>query len=343
MDGLLHWDFHPGLAVEAQVRRRFKTQVHFSPSLPTKKFFLVASFSKVSFPLSPTSVGLALQCCIGGIAASFRVIQLGDRNFRFSVASNRVGHFIYGLRDRLWPDFVCHFRIFKPNSLDFLVNDDLWHADNEIEGVSARKPMAISSKLAFLHHSATLDKSNSSVVLNKFGADNNSLASGDVHTQESTLLMRDPDPVGSIFGHPMNEADFMHAGIQFGSLSSSFLHGQVGPSHVFTGTVFSQEYWKTIPDDTLFHILDLWQANYSDEELKNALNIKSVPPAEFIYSRLLLCSRCSALGHLSSACEARMCDVRLQVGLHMEVPPLPHLLPVHLVGITGHPITRYKN
>jgi hypothetical protein len=97
MDGLLHWDFSPGLAVEEQVRRRFGSSVHFSPSPGSKEFFLVVSFSSASFVLSEDSVGWALQSCIGGSQRGFNVFQLSDRRFRFSVASNKVGHFIYGL------------------------------------------------------------------------------------------------------------------------------------------------------------------------------------------------------------------------------------------------------
>ena len=109
MESLIHWDFSPGLALADQVRCRFGSSVHFSPSSSSKEFFLVVSFSSASFPLSEELVVLALQCCIGGDHKGFKVFQLSDRRFRFSVASNRVGHFIYGLKDRIWPDFVCHF------------------------------------------------------------------------------------------------------------------------------------------------------------------------------------------------------------------------------------------
>jgi hypothetical protein len=113
MDVMLLWDFSPGLAVAAQVRRRFNSQVHFSSSLATKEFFLVACFSFSSFPLSKESVSVALQCCLGGDASGFRVTKLSDRRFRSSVASNKVGHFIYSLRDRSWPDFHCSFSLFR--------------------------------------------------------------------------------------------------------------------------------------------------------------------------------------------------------------------------------------
>jgi hypothetical protein len=115
MEGLLHWDFSPGLAVAAQVHHRFGSLVHFSSSSSGKEFFLVVAFSSSSFQLSEESVGLALQCCIGGDHLGFKVLQLSDRRFRFSVASNKVGHFIYGLRDRVWPDFICHFSLYHVN------------------------------------------------------------------------------------------------------------------------------------------------------------------------------------------------------------------------------------
>src|ERR1041385_6414532 len=119
MEGLLHWDYNPGLVVEGQVRRQFRSTVHFYPHNGTQDFFLVASFSSASFPLSCSSVALALQCCIGGLAEGFNVMHLGDRKYRFSVASNQVGHFIYHLKDWIWPDFVCHLNLYK-KSRDFL-------------------------------------------------------------------------------------------------------------------------------------------------------------------------------------------------------------------------------
>ena len=80
---------------------------------------------------------------------SFNVKQLGDRSFRFLVASNHVGHFIYGLKDRVWPNFVCHFRLFK-TSVDYAWDGSEWHLDDVIPEVSARSPMAIRSPLGFL-------------------------------------------------------------------------------------------------------------------------------------------------------------------------------------------------
>ena len=103
MEGLLHWDFAPGLALADQVRRKFGSTVHFSPSRGDKEFFLVVSFSSASFPLHEEYVALALQCCIGGLPSGLHIKHLNGRRFRFSVASNHVGHFIYGLKGQIWP------------------------------------------------------------------------------------------------------------------------------------------------------------------------------------------------------------------------------------------------
>ena len=60
MESLLHWDFAPGLALADQLRRKFGSTVHFSPSRDAKEFFLVVSFSSASFHLDAETVGIAL-------------------------------------------------------------------------------------------------------------------------------------------------------------------------------------------------------------------------------------------------------------------------------------------
>ncbi|KAF6988046.1 hypothetical protein CFC21_005632 [Triticum aestivum] len=121
MEGLLHWDFNPGLALAEQVRRRFGETVHFSPSCKTKEFFLVVSFSSASFPLNEESVGVALQCCIGGHHLGFKVSKIFEKSFRFSVVGNKVGHFIHGLKDHTWPDFICSMVVSVGTSIWILV------------------------------------------------------------------------------------------------------------------------------------------------------------------------------------------------------------------------------
>ena len=80
-------------------------------------------------------MGLALQSCIGGISDGFKVLRLGDQRFRFSVASNRVGHFIYGLRDRIWPDFIYHFHLHRGSRSHRQPFG--WNADTEINDLAS--------------------------------------------------------------------------------------------------------------------------------------------------------------------------------------------------------------
>jgi hypothetical protein len=184
MESLLHWDFAPVLAVAAQVRRRFGSSVHFSPSSSSKEFFLVAAFSSASFSLSEESVGLALQCCIGGDHQGFKVFKLSDRRFRFSVASNKVGHFIYGLKDRIWPDFVCHFSLHRgvhPRILGF-PDDPVngWSSNSENLEVAQRSPTNLRPNLDILVSTAKADKGSSSQELAKFGLVNHIVANPSV-------------------------------------------------------------------------------------------------------------------------------------------------------------------
>ena len=151
MEALLHWDFSPGLALADQVRRKFSSSVHFSPKSGAKEFFLVVYFSSASFPLSEESVGLALQCCIGGDHTGFWVFKLSDRRFRFSVASNMVGHFIYGLKDCIWSDFICHFSLFRGENpyVTGSVNDYGWSSSDQVLEIAQCSPMRLRSNLGF--------------------------------------------------------------------------------------------------------------------------------------------------------------------------------------------------
>jgi hypothetical protein len=171
MDALLHWDFSPGQAVADQVRRRFGCSVHFSPSPLAREFFLVVSFSSASFHLDEEAVDLALQCCIGGAGANFKVFKLSDRRFRFSVFSNKVGHFIYGLKDRIWPDFICHFSLYRGDTSGiFFTGGKLsWSSDSHNVDVAQRSPTRFNPALHVLVDSAARDPHSSAKELSKFG------------------------------------------------------------------------------------------------------------------------------------------------------------------------------
>jgi hypothetical protein len=98
--------------VASQVRRRFESSVHLQDGIPSSGFYMVATFSDFNFPLNEENVSLALESCIGGYADRLQVVWLYDRNFRFRVASNRVGQFIHALEFFKCADFTCSFNLF---------------------------------------------------------------------------------------------------------------------------------------------------------------------------------------------------------------------------------------
>ena len=176
------------------------------------------------------SVGLVLQCCIGGRALGFNVIQLGPRNFRFSVASNKVGHFIYALKDHIWPNFICHFCLYKAN-VDYSYDSGSWHLDLEVPEIVARKPMAIKSSLDFLHVSAQKDHS-SARELAKFGLRKDTLA--------PRILNFEDDHLNIVVAK--NDADSILSFDVFNCNLSS-IHDRVDKS-TFLGMDFKHNYWK---------------------------------------------------------------------------------------------------
>ena len=99
--------FHLGIGVQDVIKSKFGCSV--SPDTPDRAFFfLVASFGRCEFRLSPETVGTILQATLGGSAVDFSVLALADRVFRFSVSSRLVGFHIFKLRS-----FVCSaFKIF---------------------------------------------------------------------------------------------------------------------------------------------------------------------------------------------------------------------------------------
>ena len=235
---------------------RFGSTVHFVPNPNSKEFFLEVSFSSASFPLSVESVGLALQSCIGGISEGFKVIRLGDRRFRFSVASNRVGHFIYGLRDRIWPDFICHFHLFRPEAIRSNHLDNFWHSDIHSPEVASRSPVAFRSKLSFLqgglHHTDA-----SKAELQKFGfvppstmvarPESSSPNFSPARDHSAILANQNSNTIGK---EPSSEliASSLMENITFGSLPSTHNDRVMTHNARFEGCLFREESWQSIPD-----------------------------------------------------------------------------------------------
>jgi hypothetical protein len=291
MDALIHWDFSPGLAVEAQVRRHFGSSVHFSPSSGSSEFFLVVSFSSASFLLTEETVGLALQSCIGGDRHGFRVFQTSDRRFRFSVASNKVGHFIYGLRDRVWPDFVCHFSLYRgvlPSASGFFrATDYSWSSTDQNLEVAQRSPTALRPNLNFLKQSALRDQSSSS-ELAKFGFSRDFISGSDRVVEDAlvtSMPSSDDFKIGYSVVHPAILAvpepptiltNLQEQAVSFGQFS--FKIPDDPQSNKFTPKFAGRDFWSSCMNGCNFLdpywlncALDLRQANYSKRQFREHL------------------------------------------------------------------------
>ena len=299
MDGLLHWDFSPGLAPEAQVHRLFGSPVT-PPSSSSSEFFLVVSFSSASFALSEESVALALQCCLGGLSRNFRVFKLSDHRFRFSVASNKVGHFIYHLRDRVWPDFVCHFSLFRgviPTGSSRFSSGVGWSSSVQNIDIAQRSYMKINPNLDFLRSSAIGDGSSKS-ELAKFGFVHNSSEGLSFGSFPAIKLPR----ICKSSSSSSSSSDF----IQFGSFLDPIMVGSAVTSqlsqHSFLGRSFFQNLCLNLPRSSLEDIEDLRSAGYADQVIMESLNIPAVPPKELVFSVLGRCSCCSLSDHLRQNC-----------------------------------------
>jgi hypothetical protein len=292
MEALLHWDFSPGLAVAAQVRRLFNSQVHFSPSGSSKEFFLVVSFSSACFDLSEETVGLVLQCVLGGDSLGFRVFQLSDRRFRFSVASNKVGHFVYGLKDRVWPDFVCHFSLFcgVPPSSSVSQAADCWLQNS----FSAKKyvssdqqhSVAIKPNLDVLWKSSNLKNSQSTAA--KSGRD---------ASHSGSAVLNSPPTVPS-----KAKAIFLCG--EFPCYEPASLEGVRFPPR-FAGRNFWQK-WKgtklPFPSILMDLILDQREAGYEDADIEVSLNFFGLPSSQTIKEILGYCTFCTSTLHSRAAC-----------------------------------------
>lgn len=289
----------------AEVRRHFGSTVHFSSSASSKEFFLVVSFSSASFSLSEESVGVALQCCIGGDRNGFCVFQLSDHHFHFLVASSLVGHFVYRLRDRIWLDFICHFSLFRgvhPSLLGLTRSHDNGWCSSEQDGVIAQhSPTLMSSSLSFLKASVAADHSlASSSVPAKFG----------FHARSSVQATN-----SNMADSPTSSS----SRLRFGYFSDPFcLAIVVLSSRRFVGINFVDKLCSSLSRETLEHLEDLRDAQYSDMDIMQVLGLRVIPPKDLVFSYLGRCYLCGLENHLADSCPG-VCNAYQREGYKCSV------------------------
>lgn len=126
------------------IRSKFGRTV--SPPAGAHAFFLVTSFGRYKFRLSPAAVCAVLQATLGGSATNFDILALGDRVFRFSVSSSLVGFHILKLRSFECSSFKVFFHLWGHGGPNWVQEWRKFCAEEEAKrftvqsGKSTRRP-----------------------------------------------------------------------------------------------------------------------------------------------------------------------------------------------------------
>ena len=111
----------PGCVVEAEILHHFCSTINGDPASKAKAFFLVLSVGRCKFRLFVHLVEHLLQAVLGSFPKAFQVVQLADRVFRFSVASQLVSFHIFNLRSFECDDFKVFFHLWHDGGPNYQV------------------------------------------------------------------------------------------------------------------------------------------------------------------------------------------------------------------------------
>ncbi|TVU51638.1 hypothetical protein EJB05_03078, partial [Eragrostis curvula] len=126
-------DYSPGLGQQAEIWRRFRFPVVFSPNCGLGDFFLVLSVGRCKFRLTTFLVALILQAVLGGSAQSFKVEELRDRVYKFSVSCKKVGFYIYNLKSFECEAFKVLFHLWGNGGPQSLQEEQRWEQEQSNE------------------------------------------------------------------------------------------------------------------------------------------------------------------------------------------------------------------
>jgi hypothetical protein len=190
--------------IEAEVHRHFRSSVNFDPASSDKEFFLVLSVGQCKFCLTVSSIQHLLVLVLDGSPAAFRVVQLGDRVFRFSVASHLI-------------DFKDFFHLWHGGGPIFEVELCQWESEQAAEWVEVvnrnrDKPVRLSGAntipISVSHQQASTSRSmefsNLNTILNsrRISAFNclNFVSGFNGHQSAKTIVPQPSHSLASILG-----------------------------------------------------------------------------------------------------------------------------------------------
>ncbi|CAN6251808.1 unnamed protein product [Urochloa humidicola] len=102
-----------GRAFEAKVRAQLGSSIVSPLPEDASSFWLLAAFSRSRLRLNESSVGSILQSILGGSADLFAVVEVEESIFRFTVASKKVGLFVYKIQQFATPSFRIFFHLWN--------------------------------------------------------------------------------------------------------------------------------------------------------------------------------------------------------------------------------------
>jgi hypothetical protein len=256
---------------------------------------------------------------LGGDRLGYRVFPQSDHHFRFWVNNNKVEHFVYGLKDCIWPDFVCHFSLFcgvHPNISGFRgfeSHDHVsthWRSTEENMVVSSRSPLHFKPWLDVLRENA-FSSPESRAELLKFDL----VSSQQFSTDKVIQDVSDHGSIRSMYAFKDNSVETDDKIMKFGLfpiISSCKVPQMEGVS--FASAKFMISYYDRIKLDIFQQILDLKHAGYSDQEIVDTLKIKFVLPNDYIQKHLNLCDNCGCIGHQAHQCSLVNCSNCFRLG-----------------------------
>jgi hypothetical protein len=123
-------DFSDGLRFQDWIFSKFNRPINPIPDkFDRHEFFLVVSFGRCSMRLCPDSVGLLLQSFVGGEAGLFRVSQLADRVFRFSISCKVVGFAVYHLHSYSCSVFKAYLHLWNSGGPNWFIEWQRYSAE----------------------------------------------------------------------------------------------------------------------------------------------------------------------------------------------------------------------
>ncbi|TVT98026.1 hypothetical protein EJB05_56695, partial [Eragrostis curvula] len=142
---LLQLDYSPGIGKQVEIWKQFNLPVVFSHGMGLREFFLVLSVGRCKFRLTDLSVAHILQAVLGGDAKAFKVEDLQDRVYKFSVSCKKISFYIYNIKSYECTDFKILFHLWGNGGPQAIQEEQRWDLEQEREWTMVTKKKKMKS------------------------------------------------------------------------------------------------------------------------------------------------------------------------------------------------------